>query len=412
MSANGSATSRGVAKTPPVLRPPSDRMSMLVLYGAAACLLIIVLGGLSVAVYSLGRAPQLLPAGSYEAFQVYARTLDSLARLEGALHDLDHGIDPMAAYENARLQADLAYGRGQHMEDLYHGTGVLAELYNSWLMFDVVGKIDLVLETPGEPGEGRIRAAIEAVRVARSEVRQRTDQLNKRIEQDLSGLIVFTTQMRHVTVAILGIALALSAVLVTVLVVLGRTLRNLRNTQHELRRQATTDPLTGLLNRRAFFELANRSFSLNRRHDDRLAIAILDIDRFKRINDTLGHAAGDEAIRALADICGSEVRDSDVIARFGGEEFVVLLDRSDGPGARILAERLRVRIEETTIPWAAQPFSMTISVGCATLQEGDRDIDDIIARADMALYAAKNGGRNRVVLATDGTEHPSDGAGI
>lgn len=123
---------------------------------------------------------------------------------------------------------------------------------------------------------------------------------------------------------------------------------------------------------------------------------MVDIDHFKRINDTLGHAVGDLAIRGLADQLRQNSRETDALARFGGEEFVVLLPRSDREAVSTFAEKLRAAVAAAQFGSEENSFAMTISIGCAVLSSQDDTIEATIDRADGGLYAAKNGGRNRV----------------
>jgi len=164
----------------------------------------------------------------------------------------------------------------------------------------------------------------------------------------------------------------------------------------ELLERATRDPLTGLLNRRAFFERAATEIAAARRFDEPLGVVMVDIDHFKRINDTLGHAAGDLAIRGLADQLRQNSRETDALARFGGEEFVVLLPRSDEVALSAFAEKLRAAVASARFGSGDGKFAMTISIGCAVLSPQDDTIEATIDRADGGLYAAKNGGRNRI----------------
>ncbi len=160
---------------------------------------------------------------------------------------------------------------------------------------------------------------------------------------------------------------------------------------------ADRDPLTGLLNRRAFQVFASDAMSYFRRYKRQIAVLVVDIDFFKRVNDTFGHAAGDDVIKGVGAIVSSAVRGTDKAARFGGEEFVVLLRETDANGAMIFAERVRQMI--SAAPMATErsgPVHVTISVGLAMAQAHDRDVEDIIQRADRALYVAKSTGRNRV----------------
>jgi diguanylate cyclase (GGDEF)-like protein len=164
-----------------------------------------------------------------------------------------------------------------------------------------------------------------------------------------------------------------------------------------LRKLSETDPLTGLLNRRAFLGAAERQVAYARRYDRALAIVVADIDHFKQVNDRHGHAAGDAVIRAVAARLQTAARDTDLVARFGGEEFVVLLMESDITAAVSYAERARGLISAT--PVSAETgarVQVTLSLGCTILTADDRDVQDAIDRADDALYGAKAAGRNRV----------------
>jgi diguanylate cyclase (GGDEF)-like protein len=166
----------------------------------------------------------------------------------------------------------------------------------------------------------------------------------------------------------------------------------------KLQKLADTDFLTGLMNRRSFLTAAEDTLQFCRRYKRRMATLMIDIDHFKKINDTHGHAAGDEAIKRIAEIIGRTIRTTDKAARFGGEEFVVLLREIDRPTALMLAERIRKAIEVTTIQSEAGAIPATVSIGLALFDERDRDVQDIIERADQGLYVAKKTGRNRVVL--------------
>jgi diguanylate cyclase (GGDEF)-like protein len=165
----------------------------------------------------------------------------------------------------------------------------------------------------------------------------------------------------------------------------------------ETQRLARTDALTDIPNRRYLFEIGEHELSRARRFGHPLSALMLDIDRFKQVNDTHGHAVGDQVLRALARCCLKNIRDIDTIGRYGGEEFVVLLVETDGAGAQKTAERLRVQAALSVTESPRGPVSVTISVGVAARAEND-DLPALLARADQALYAAKQAGRNRVAL--------------
>lgn len=168
--------------------------------------------------------------------------------------------------------------------------------------------------------------------------------------------------------------------------------------QHEqaLRQLSLTDPLTSLANRRAFFESLQTEITRARRHQLDLALIMLDLDHLKTINDTCGHLAGDEALRQVAVRMRQECRQSDLAARYGGDEFVLLLPHTNLEGAYNLAKRLLDDISRVQIE---QKFYLSVSLGVAILSnEDDKQGDQLVARADQALYAAKNAGRGRVVV--------------
>jgi len=173
--------------------------------------------------------------------------------------------------------------------------------------------------------------------------------------------------------------------------------------QHEkdvtaLRQMAQTDALSGLLNRRGFSLLAEDVFNRYRSHERPLAVLLLDIDFFKKVNDTYGHAAGDAVIQAVGTALTKSLRSSDTIARFGGEEFIVLVHDVDANGIITVAQNLRRAVESAAIEHHDRKLSVTISVGGAMAGPADRDIQDVIERADGALYKAKAAGRNRVFV--------------
>jgi diguanylate cyclase (GGDEF)-like protein/PAS domain S-box-containing protein len=175
------------------------------------------------------------------------------------------------------------------------------------------------------------------------------------------------------------------------------TERKLR--EDELKRFASTDYLTGALNRRAFFEAAEAELRRWRRYRGDLSVVVLDADRFKLVNDTHGHAAGDEVLKHLAEVAGELARETDLVARFGGEEFVVLLPHTPLEGARVFGERLRAAVEARPARTSAGDLAVTVSVGVASMRDEDVDVAAMIDRADHALYAAKQNGRNRVEAA-------------
>ncbi len=163
----------------------------------------------------------------------------------------------------------------------------------------------------------------------------------------------------------------------------------------QLAHQATHDPLTELLNRRAFEEILQTEASRAERYAEPLALVMLDIDHFKAVNDTYGHGTGDRLLVALTGLVAGRLRGADTMARWGGEEFMIILPRTDRTGARELAEDLRRAVAQADFP---VPDRITVSLGVEAHQKGD-GLKDLTKRVDDALYAAKMGGRNRVVVA-------------
>lgn len=158
-----------------------------------------------------------------------------------------------------------------------------------------------------------------------------------------------------------------------------------------------TDPLTGIYNRSVMATALSREAGLSRRHKTTLSLIVLDIDGFKPINDTYGHEFGDELIQQLAGVLGEELRTTDLLSRYGGDEFTVLLSNTDEKGARILATNIRKRIDNTRFVIQGQEISVTVSIGIASSRSGIQS-EDLFNRADDALYMAKKCGRNRVHL--------------
>jgi two-component system cell cycle response regulator len=170
----------------------------------------------------------------------------------------------------------------------------------------------------------------------------------------------------------------------------------------DTRRMATTDALTGLLNRRAFIEAVERERARSDRHAFPMSVLLLDVDHFKRINDVHGHGCGDAVLQGVARVLEGVARRSDFVGRWGGEEFVVALPQTGEAGARVAAERLRRALAaamHSGPPPDCRPLQVTGSIGIAS-SEAPWSIDALVGAADEAMYAAKSRGRNRVESAT------------
>jgi diguanylate cyclase (GGDEF)-like protein len=179
---------------------------------------------------------------------------------------------------------------------------------------------------------------------------------------------------------------------------------------HEaIERQATTDELTGLANVRAFLSILGREMERSRRFGTQLALVMVDIDDFKKVNDTFGHQQGDQVLARVASVLRDLSRDLDAPARYGGEEMAVILPQTDADGAELQAERMRAAIEALQVPrtGGAGSLRVTASFGVASVPDHAQEGSDLIAAADEALYRAKRGGKNRVERALSDVAEPS-----
>ena len=157
---------------------------------------------------------------------------------------------------------------------------------------------------------------------------------------------------------------------------------------------ASHDPLTGVLNRRAFFDLAEYEVNRSRRYSLPITLAYIDLDRFKEINDTLGHRAGDEVLIAVVTTIRANMRNTDILARFGGDEFVILFPATSGEAAAPLLNKLHAHLNDTT---ARNNWPVTFSIGAATCLEAPLSIEELIQRADELMYSVKHGSKNRLL---------------
>lgn len=182
--------------------------------------------------------------------------------------------------------------------------------------------------------------------------------------------------------------------------------------QMKLAESALQDPLTGLLNRRHLEDRLAAELAAAQRHQRAVSLLLADIDHFKSVNDRFGHLAGDEALKMVAHVFRGAVRKEDVLARFGGEEFVVVARETALAGGRALAERIRRAVERSRCAWQGQDLELTVSIG-VTVSIGitefvpGRTDRELLERADRALYLAKQAGRNRVVTLDDGPAGPA-----
>ena len=217
-----------------------------------------------------------------------------------------------------------------------------------------------------------------------------------------------SSEMLVVVIFFLGSVFALLVCLLAY-----RTTRDLKRI-YILEQEAITDPLMGIFNRRCLDRRLRDEVLRSQRHDLDLALLMVDLDRFKLVNDTWGHATGDLVLRHVARLLVDSLRQTDVVARYGGEEIVILLPHTPAAEAYEVAERLRDAVEKNPMPLeginnGVSELAVTVSIGCASLLPLDDTQQSLLKRADQAMYQAKRQGRNQVVRA--GLEHADEAAG-
>jgi len=178
-----------------------------------------------------------------------------------------------------------------------------------------------------------------------------------------------------------------------------RDISDLINLQEKLRCQATIDELTGLLNRRSYIERTEIVFNKSIRHKQPLTLMMLDIDYFKKINDKYGHLVGDITLKVFSNGVAKLIRTEDILARVGGEEFIIVMENLSMDSALTLAERIRLEVENMLIKASEHKIKLTVSIGLASRKSDDHSLELLQHRCDKALYQAKNSGRNRVEFA-------------
>ncbi len=174
----------------------------------------------------------------------------------------------------------------------------------------------------------------------------------------------------------------------------------IRRTSLKLREMAMTDELTGLSNRRFFFTQGEKEIERAKRFKTPVSLLMMDLDNFKKINDTLGHEAGDKVLQNVASVFGDNIRHIDILGRIGGEEFCVLLPNTSREDATVLAERLRLAAEQTTCLVRGLSVNVTVSIGLVSANGDALSLDSLLSRVDAAMYQAKGKGRNRIVIAS------------
>ena len=323
-----------------------------------------------------------------------------------------------ALYESTIAGEVRALAHGGDLEQVFSDLSRLASDVVSyrWLALVPEGEARLMIHTPKSNRSAAEREAREALGIATDvseERRKAADSLVFAVEDNRalggeSAAAPLVAKVRFGEVPVATLALAPSRrgashedrrLLAIVAAELGGPLRMV-SLVYEARRLAATDTLTGLMNRRAFLEAIRKDRARAEKNVFPWSLLLLDVDFFKKVNDTYGHDAGDIVLQGVAAVLARMARRSDCVSRWGGEEFVLALVQTAEGGARIAAERVRRAIAEArfTLP-SGEVLHATASIGLATAANEDWQIDDLIARADKAMYAAKHRGRNRVETA-------------
>lgn len=317
---------------------------------------------------------------------------DLLAGDRSAREPLIDAIDLMERSQNALIHGGDLNIVGPPSEDAYalyfKGDDPLDPAVRQF-----IAQARLVAEP--KPGQDIARALRHVRLSARDTLPPRLDNAVSVFETQANDRTTWLRRVQRIILTVLFATLAAEAILIFRPLVL-----RLGGYISGLTELATRDSLTGLYNRRYFLEIAQQMLLMSRRGTSPTAVLALDLDNFKRINDTLGHRAGDAALRRFSDIVRNTVRRSDLIGRMGGEEFAIVLSGVDRHAARIVAEKLRRAFEEDK-PKDSPPF--TASIGVVLAGETDT-ISDLLNHADAAVYLAKQNGRNRVEFYTHGTE--------
>lgn len=341
--------------------------------------------------------------GIAESLQRLGRAADALPHARRALDLVGADPDPReVALRTVTLASCLAEtGRSAQALGLLDGVGAyVAGSGNQLLQAQWHGaRADAArrLERWKDAYEAQARAAeieraLHAQQLSEQSARLRMQFNRDRDGEELSNLRALNEQgqqLRHTQAVALALFVAL---LLAALALVVRKVRQAR----QLNELASTDELTGLANRRALLGFARQAVEAAKAGDAPLSVVMVDVDFFKRINDSHGHAVGDEVLRHLARVLGEKLRTVDRLGRVGGEEFVAVLPHTGQQAAAQVAERMRASVAQS--PAGAEGLAFTVSLGVASLGAGE-SLDALLSRADAALYQAKKEGRNRVVEA-------------
>lgn len=304
------------------------------------------------------------------------REISDLANKKGEIRIRITSLSPVNPMNSPdHFETEVLESFENKAEDLYQFSKINDEIYFRYMSPLIVKKKCLKCHEHQGYKEGEVRGAL-SLAIPAEEVLKKAD--NHKLYTIISGLILFF---------LVGLLIHY---------IFKHFLREISDAQAKLFSAATTDVLTDTYNRRFGMELLDKEISRCVRSDSILSIGIFDLDHFKKINDTYGHLAGDQVLIEFADLLKSLFRDYDIIFRYGGEEFVVVLPNTDEAEAIQIIERIREKIEQTVVRVDQNEIQVTVSVGVTEFQL-DESIDMLISRADCILYRAKSTGRNRVM---------------
>lgn len=252
--------------------------------------------------------------------------------------------------------------------------------------------VENVLDTPPEEFDAFLSFSSDFMQMARGPFLKDLNDVVSQYETESHDKIQALRDAQNVVLAII-----IFTILVEALFVFRPMVSKISDFARKLQFEANYDHLSGIYNRRAFYQISEKLFySFQRYKQSPCSVILLDIDRFKPINDTYGHDAGDMVIQHIAELLSNTVRKSDVLARFGGEEFVIFLPETQLHNAVIAAEKIRTLIEQSRVEFQDEQIKYTISAGVSECRLNDHNLDNAIKRADNKLYIAKHSGRNKV----------------
>jgi len=372
---------------------------------SAYCVALALIAGLSIASHTLMDRGLRGNQGSAAIVNVTGRQRMLSQRIAGlaaqyrlgdttARDDMVAAIDAFEAAHNTLIAASRTSApdtdTARRLQDLYFGP---AEALDAHVRGFVTDARRIAQLAPDDPALPALLTPLFAT--ARSTLLAQLDQVVAIQQFESERKVANLVRLQWM---ILGTVLL--TLLTEALVIFRPMVRRIGSYTSDLLVLATTDPLTHGLNRRAFMQRGNLEMARAARYQRDVSLLMIDLDHFKTINDTYGHAAGDAVLRAVGDALRNQLRQTDLWGRVGGEEFAVILVETDATGAAVVADRLRRHFASMTVPYGAYDLHFTVSIGMTSLVGADDGLEAAMRAADALLYEAKEGGRNRVVSDT------------